>query len=257
MAPDQLYDDLAAELRDLGRGLSPPTTPDALAEEVMARLETAPAPDTAGRATVRLRSVLRGLMVYRRRVAVAVTALILALLASSPVAATVADWFGFAGVRIEHHPTVPPRATPAPPEATGTLSARAAEKLVSFELLTPRLLGPPRGVEVSADHRVASSSWVTEDGMVRLDQFDGRLDFTFVKRASNAQFTTVAGDFAVWFDEPHEVVVLGPHGGRRTESARLAGHTLIWQRGTTSLRLEGDLDLARAVEIAESVTALR
>ena len=37
-----------------------------------------------------------------------------------------------------------------------------------------------------------------------------------------------------------------PDGTRRTESARLAGHTLIWQDGGTTLRLEGDLSLERA-----------
>jgi len=37
-----------------------------------------------------------------------------------------------------------------------------------------------------------------------------------------------------------------------TESARLAGHTLIWPVGHLTLRLEGDLPLERAVEIAES-----
>ena len=36
------------------------------------------------------------------------------------------------------------------------------------------------------------------------------------------------------------------------DPARLAGHTLIWSDGVTTLRLEGDLTLERAVEIAES-----
>ena len=57
---------------------------------------------------------------------------------------------------------------------------------------------------------------------------------------------------ALWFEEPHEVVLLDPDGTRRTESARLAGHTLIWLEGDTTLRIEGELSLQRAVEIAES-----
>jgi hypothetical protein len=48
------------------------------------------------------------------------------------------------------------------------------------------------------------------------------------------------------------VVLLDPDGSRRTETARLAGHTLIWPRGDTTLRLEGDLTLEEAVRIAES-----
>ena len=61
----------------------------------------------------------------------------------------------------------------------------------------------------------------------------------------------------MWFEEPHEVVLLEPDGTRRTESARLAGHTLIWQDGDTTLRVEGELDLDRAVEIAESAAPVR
>jgi hypothetical protein len=56
----------------------------------------------------------------------------------------------------------------------------------------------------------------------------------------------------LWFEEPHEVVLLEPDGSRRTESAHLAGHTLIWLDDVTTLRLEGDLSLECAVEIAES-----
>ena len=57
---------------------------------------------------------------------------------------------------------------------------------------------------------------------------------------------------ALWFEEPHEVALLEPDGTRVTHSARLAGHTLIWQEGEVTLRLEGDVDLGRAQEIAES-----
>ena len=40
----------------------------------------------------------------------------------------------------------------------------------------------------------------------------------------------------------------------RTETARLAGHTLIWPLDDLTLRLEGDLTLERAVEIGASAT---
>jgi hypothetical protein len=49
--------------------------------------------------------------------------------------------------------------------------------------------------------------------------------------------------------------VLDADGTKRTETARLAGHTLIWEHGTTALRLEGDLTLDRAIQIAESAAA--
>ena len=109
---------------------------------------------------------------------------------------------------------------------------------------------------MSADRRLLSLTWSGgADGTVRLDEFDAQLDYTFAKRAPGVEFVAVAGDFALWFDEPHDVVVLNPDGSRRRETARLAGNTLIWMHGGTTMRLEGDLTQQRALEIAESVPA--
>jgi len=100
---------------------------------------------------------------------------------------------------------------------------------------------------------MVSMSWTSgPDGVVRLDQFGATLDFSVLKRTPSVHYTAVGGSDALWFEEPHEVVLLNPDGTQRTESARLAGHTLIWLDGDTTLRLEGDLTLQRAVEIAES-----
>ncbi len=48
------------------------------------------------------------------------------------------------------------------------------------------------------------------------------------------------------------MVILDDEERPRTESARLAGHTLIWPVGDLTMRLEGDLTLERAVEIGAS-----
>jgi hypothetical protein len=50
------------------------------------------------------------------------------------------------------------------------------------------------------------------------------------------------------------VTFLDEQGRSRTESARLAGQTLIWPVDDVTLRLEGDLTLGRATEIGESAT---
>ena len=47
-------------------------------------------------------------------------------------------------------------------------------------------------------------------------------------------------------------MILDDQDRPRTETARLAGHTLIWPVGDVTLRLEGDLSLERAVEIGSS-----
>ena len=175
------------------------------------------------------------------------------LIPSQPVGSitAVAEWFGFAGVRIEQGPDRGDSAPP-PPAVEGTMSIARAADLVGFTLLVPSDLGDPEGVEVSDDRVMVSMGWTTDAGPVRLDQFDGRLDFTIAKTSPGAQYVSVNSRDAIWFERPHEVVVLAAQGNPRTETARLAGQTLIWPMGDTTLRLEGDLTLERAVEIAES-----
>ena len=259
MATDRQYRPLAADLAALGRSLTTPAPDTDLTDAVMARLAETPTPQTAsGRQGRRLWPRIAGALAgWRRRAAVAATAILLALLAAPPVRAAVADWFDFAGVSVRLDPT-PSRSVASPPPAVeGTTTLAEVKELVAFEPLVPAALGSPQGVEVSADRRLLSLSWTDQKaGALRLDQFDGRLDFAFAKTAPRVEFTTVAGSFAMWFDEPHDVVVINADGTRRTESARLAGGTLIWEHHETTLRLEGDLTLARAIEIAGSVTTL-
>jgi hypothetical protein len=193
----------------------------------------------------------------RRRIALVVGAVLVAVLATPPVRAAVSDWFGFGAVVVERGPAGPGPAS-APPEVPDDLSLAEARDAVDFTIWRPAALGTPDGVRVSSDGRLVSMSWSTEeDGIVRLDQLDGRLDFSLVKQAPRVRYASVRGTDALWFEEPHEVVLLEPDGTRRRESARLAGHTLIWQGRHTTLRVEGDLSLQRAVEIAESAAPVR
>jgi hypothetical protein len=202
---------------------------------------------------------------YRRRLAVALVVVVLALTGVPAVRAAVADWFGFAGVRVRLTPepsaSASPSASVAPqPPMVAAGSLAEAARLVPFAPLVPAALGEPDGVEVSPDGRVLSLAWNDpRAGVVRLDEFDGRLDYRFAKTASEVEWTFVGDQDALWFERPHEVAWLdgGSPGGSPEESRqvppRLAGHTLIWQHGETTLRLEGDLTLERAREIAASV----
>lgn len=248
---DPTHEALAAELVALGRAA--PITPPApdLAAAVLVRARRLPAPASAGVWERTVRRAADTVAGRRRAVAAAIVALAVGLLAAPPVRAAVADWFGFAGVRVDRGGDRGVSSAPAPPPATGGGLAEA-RRLVQFRPFVPTALGRPDAVEVSDDRRVLSMSWTGPDGPVRLDQFDGRLDYTLAKTAPDVEFTTVDGDFALWFPSPHEVVFLDDDGTRRAEMARLAGSTLIWERDGTTLRLEGELDLQRASEIAGS-----
>ena len=251
------YDALASELVALGRSVPRPEPGPGLAEAVMTRLAD-PALSTTVTPLDRLRERATDAFARRRRqTVVVVTAVLLALLAAPPVRAAVADWFGFAGVIVRHDPAPSQSKASPPPPAGGATTLGEARELVSFDPLVPAALGPPQGVEVSADRRVLSMSWAGgRDGAVRIDQFDARLDYTFAKSSPSVRFTEVAGRSALWFDQTHRVALLNRDGTRRFETARLAGPTLIWEQGDTTVRVEGDVTLDRAVEIAESVTAV-
>lgn len=253
------YDDLVRDLVALGRGFEPGPSPDQVATAVMERVAALPPPEATVSRWTRFRGRASDVMAgvaSRRRIAVVIGAVLLGLLAAPPVRATLADWFGFAGVLVEQDSREPGPA-PAPPEVPPDRSLTDAAADARFPLWAPVELGVPEGVAVSDDGRVVSMSWRTEhDGVLRLDQFDGRLDFTLLKSAPDVNYAAVGESAALWFEEPHEVVLLEPDGTRRTESARLAGNTLIWQQGVTTLRLEGEVSLARAVDVAESVASV-
>jgi hypothetical protein len=190
----------------------------------------------------------------RGRVGAAVAAALVALLAAPPVRAAVADWFGFAGVLVQDAPAPDVSDAPPPPSVDDAMSVADAARLVAFTPLVPTALGTPEAVDVSADRRVVSMTWSTADGPVRLDQFDGRLDYTVLKTAADVEYAAVGSVDALWFDSPHEVAFLDERGRSRSESPRLAGTTLIWPADDVTLRLEGDLTLSRATEIGASAT---
>jgi hypothetical protein len=254
--PDGI-DVLVADLRALAPVGEPEVgEADAVTAAVMARLAVAPpvpAP-SRGRALPAAAAAwsARWFARRRRRLAVAVVVVVLALTGVPAVRAAVADWFGFAGVRVRLSPEPRPTASPAPPSPVAPGSVAQARRLVAFVPLVPAALGPPDGVEVSADRKVLSLTWTDPAaGVVRLDEFDGSMDYGLAKTAPDVEFVTVGRDTALWFDRPHEVGWMVGDKSRQ-EPPRLAGHTLIWERGGTTLRLEGDLTLERAVAIAES-----
>lgn len=249
MGPDT--DALVRELTTLGRSVPSAGVDPELVDRVMARVAELPPPEPrgAGRRASDWFATAKG---SRRRLVASAAVALVVLLLTPPVRAAVSDWFGFAGVLVRQGPA--PSTTSGAREVTGSLSLAEAQRLVGFTPVVPAALGSPDAVAVSPDRRVLSMSWSGgADGTVRLDAFDARVDFTFAKTAPGVEFTVVDGAFAVWLDGPHEVVLLSENGARPTVGARLAGSTLIWERGSRGLRLEGDLSVRRAVEIAESV----
>lgn len=244
-------DPLERALRELDPRVPPLSA--GFTEAVLAKVATEPVP--VRRAWPR--RVLAWVGDRWRALLAAFTGAVLVAALTPPVRAAVEDWLGLGAVAVEVSPGPSLPSAPAPPAAAG-VDLETARGLVSFDLPVPAVLGEPSGVEVSQDRAVVSMSWTGPDGPVRLDQVGSPLAPYFVKTVrSPVEFTSVRGQRALWIDGPHELVVQDPGGRQRTEPARLAGRTLIWESVGRTLRLEADISLARAVEIAESAAGNR
>lgn len=221
--------DLETRLRDLAGDLRTPEPGPGLPDAVLARLSTP-------RRSPRLRWAV---------VAAGVVALL--GLAVSPVGAKVADWLDFHGVMVRDDDTVPSGTPVVPSEPAASVTG------ASFEPLVPAELGPPDGVSVSDDGDLVSMSWTVDGETVRLDQFAAGLDPFFWKSSPVAEHVDVGSRDALWFPVPHEVVVVPDGGDPETHPPRLAGRTLVLPVDGITLRLEGAVDLERAVEIMSSL----
>jgi hypothetical protein len=237
-------DELAAALRTLGTRLDVPDPPE-ITGTVLARIDDEPA-------RVRWRPAHR----LAAAAIAAVVALATAMVVSPAVRAAVYDLLRIGGVEIHENrpaPVVPSVEPPQPGERDVPLAeARAAAK---FPLRLPDELGEPATVRLIDDAEIVSMAFASPHGPVRVDQFDGGLNPTFGKfaTADDVHHVTVSGGPAVWVDRPHVVIYTDRDGQLREESARLAGSTLIWERGGITYRVEGELTEQQAVAIAESL----
>ena len=230
--PDALEERLSALAADLQVPV-----PDGLERSVMDRV--------AGTRSGRPRRL------WRRWIAGILAGLLGAGVVASPVGAEIREWLGLPGVSVTSGDPV--TGTPTVPPAPGTPDLEQAERLAGFRPQVPAALGAPDGVEVSPDRLVVSLSWTTQGGTVRLDELRGDVEPLFWKTADRAERLLVSGADALWLPTAHRVTVVPDGSSVRDLPSRLSAPTLLWLDGDLTLRLEGDLDLAEATRIAESV----
>jgi hypothetical protein len=242
-------------LRDLGAALDAGTPSTGFTVAVLERVAAEPLPSRSLRREVASTAGARVRGRLSRLVAGLLVALGLTGAAVSPVGAELVDWFH--GVLVTEDPGAP-TGEPDVPAADGGLTLDRAADRVGFRPYVPDALGPPDAVEVSADLGLLSMSWEVDGATIRLDQFDAGLSPTFWKSSREAHPVQVGQAEGLWFPVPHQVVLLvssdDPDGPDAEVAVppRLAGRTLIWPLAGRTLRLEGDLTLDRALEIAAS-----
>jgi hypothetical protein len=267
--------DLEGALADLAASLEFPPTPD-LAAAVSARLGEAPAPAPA---RARLRRRLTGLAGWRRLAVAGVVAAVLAaavLVASPGTREAVARRLGLRGVDIRIGGPPPPTATTRPAERLELglgerVTLEEAGRRVGFRILVPAtgdLRRPdavfvnqavPVGGRVDLVYRARPglpASPYTDVGLL-VTQFRGRPTPEFIKKVTRmglVEELTVGGEPGYWFSgEPHFFTYQDADGILQEERTRLAGNTLIWQRGELTLRIEGEISRDEALRIAESM----
>jgi hypothetical protein len=238
---------LERELRGLAADVAWPPAPD-VTRAVAARLGAEPP------ATSRW---------WRRRpiLAVALAALlaaVVATLAVPPARTAVLRWLGIGSVRIERVEELPATlpAGPLPGQQVSLTEARAA---VSFDLLEPPpALGPPGRILLRRREGIVTYVWGTPSTpRLAVTQLPGGpapwLVGKLIPPGTGVQRLSVGGKPAIWIDGPHEIAVLDPERDEPLlDRARLAGNTLLVDRGTVTLRLEGRFTLAQAQRLARA-----
>jgi hypothetical protein len=269
--------DLDRALADLAASLEFPPTPD-LAAAVTARLDQdpvakRPAPGARGRRW------LAGLAGWRRLAVagLAVVLLAVAVLAASPgTREAVARRLGLRGIGVELGGPPPSTATTTPGGRLDLglgerVTLEEARRRVGFPILVPQTGGlerpdavfvsetvPPGGrVDLVWRARPGLPASAFTDAGLLITEFQGEPTPEFIKKvavAGQVEFVEVGGEPAYWFSgEPHFFTYRDSAGAFREERTRLAGNTLIWQRGELTLRLEGELSKEEALRIAESM----
>jgi hypothetical protein len=145
-----------------------------------------------------------------------------------------------------------------------------AQARVDFEILVPERLGVPDEVYIDSSLPGGRVSLVylsdrkapTTHGIgLLVTEFRGDVNPDFigklVDQGAAVQDVTVDGGRGFWISgEPHIVFYRDANGDIRDETLRLAGDTLMWERGNLLLRIESTLRRDLALEIARSFRPL-
>jgi hypothetical protein len=226
--------DLERDLRALGADVDWPPTPD-IAAAVERRLTADPTQRPASR---------RRWIRPRRRVAITLAALVL-VPAGAAFGDDVLRWLGLASVEVERAPRLPPDARrPALDELGRAVTLTEAADRAGFTALVPPALGAPGEVRVDGD----VITLVYRGGDLLLAERPGALDETLLRKVVGPG-TRVRRIREGLFISGREHVYLytRPDGTIAEDHPRLAGNTLVTQRGDLLLRLDGrDLTLAEA-----------
>jgi hypothetical protein len=243
------------------------------------RIEYPPTPELAASVAARLASVTpaRERPLARRRLVLALALLAVAVGAAFAVPGArtaILEWLGLRGATVQRVETLPETQRQGAPAAAGLrlgtpVTLAQARARVSFAVAVPETLGEPDEVYVAFDVPGGRVSLVYLPGErlpkepqsgigLLLTEFRGANAPEFVGKlaagGTRVEEVTVAGGPGIWLSgEPHEVFFRDARGEIRTDTIRLAGNTLLWEREGLLLRVESALTREQAIRVAGSV----
>ena len=255
-------DRLEAALHDLSGHVDFPEAPD-ISERVTRALDGAPRPRWRF-----LGYLYRPAIGYGVAVALAVA---LVTLTFSPAARdAVADFLGIEGISISRGETPTGRLGERLEVPGDHVTLEDARERAGFDVVVPERLGDPDETYVAAYIEGGVVTLVYEADVdlpeargtgvgALITEFRAGVDGDLIGKtappATGIERVSVAGEEGYWIaGRPHAVGYLGPDGRFREDDLRLAGNTLIWERGELSLRLEADADLEEALAVARSMS---
>ena len=211
----------------------------------------------------------------RRRVALLAVAVFLlvpatALAVSGDLRDRVLETFGLRDVKITTVSRLPELGADVRRLQLGPRIALArARKDLRVDVSPPTVLGAPDGIfeerlESGVDITFLYEPRTTDERIgvrrrVLVSVVRGTIDKTVIGKTVDATTKktplVIDGAFALLLTgAPHMMVLFrSPDGGYDQTYARLAGTTLLWQRESVLVRVEGELSRARLIEIARSV----
>jgi hypothetical protein len=198
----------------------------------------------------------RGLVLAFATLAVAVGA----AMAVPQSRAAILEFFGLRGVEIQRVEKLPPVPRQTTLDLGDEVTLEQAAARAAFDVVIPEELGDPDHVyylDFPVGGMVSFVYGDTQEPRALFTQFRATVEDAVHKKVledTRIEPLRIEGEPGFWLTgEPHLFYYVDAQGRFDDENIRLAGNVLLWERGLLTLRLEGDLSRAEAVEIARSV----
>jgi hypothetical protein len=195
-----------------------------------------------------------------RRAAVLAIALVLVAIAAAfavPQARTsILRFFHLGAATVERVDTLPPAVERSNAKGLGrALPLEAAQRAVGFRLALPGVR-PARAYVLGGE--LASVFLHARGQTVLLSELRSSNELLLKKMVGGATFVEpaqVGGSSGLWIvGAPHTLTYIDRKFGYHQQTILVRGNVLLWIHGPLTLRLEGKLTKAQAVELARRIT---